>query len=72
VRVTVPVAAVVRSDGAAKVWVVDRGKVAARPIVIGREDEDHIEVRSGLAGGESVVLAPPQDLRDGARVRAAK
>jgi RND family efflux transporter MFP subunit len=72
VRVTVPVAAVVRAGGAAKVWVVERDRVAARPIEIGREDEDRIEVRSGLAGGESVVLAPPPGLAEGARVRATK
>jgi hypothetical protein len=30
---------------------------------------DEREIRQGLAGGESVVVDPPEELRDGARVR---
>jgi hypothetical protein len=29
-----------------------------------------VEIRKGLAGGESVVVAPPAECEDGARVRA--
>jgi hypothetical protein len=30
-----------------------------------------VEIRRGLGGGESVVLAPPAGLKDGVRVRVA-
>jgi hypothetical protein len=30
---------------------------------------DEREVRSGLAGGETLIVDPPADLTDGARVR---
>jgi RND family efflux transporter MFP subunit len=70
-RVTVPGAAVVNAAGGAKVWVVENGRVAARGVEVGPEHGDQVEIRRGLNGGESVVLAPPAGLRNGARVRAA-
>jgi hypothetical protein len=36
---------------------------------LGPPREDQNEVRSGLEGGESVVLNPPAGLKNGARVR---
>jgi hypothetical protein len=37
-------------------------------IATGREFQDGIEVRSGLAGGELVIVEPPADLKAGSRV----
>ena len=68
-RVSVPAAAVVRDNGAAKVWVVENATARARVVELGRENGDNIEIRSGVSGGESVVLEPPPGLKDGARVR---
>lgn len=70
-RVLVPTAAVVQSGDERRVWVVNEGRVAARTVEVGPERGDQIEVRSGLNGGESVVLSPAPGLKDGARVRVA-
>jgi RND family efflux transporter MFP subunit len=68
-RVFVPAAAVVQADGGARVWVIENGRVNAKTVDLGPPREDQVEVRSGLDGGESVVLNPPAGLKAGARVR---
>ncbi len=70
-RVTVPAAAVVNGSDGARVWVVENGRVSARPVETGPGRGDQVEIRKGLLGGESVVLDPPAGLKDGAKVRAA-
>jgi len=70
-RVMVPKEAIVARGGSAVVWVVEGGIAKSVAVETGAEREGRIEVRSGLAGGESVVLDPPADLEDGARVRPA-
>ena len=70
-RVTVPAAALVRSGSTTSVWIVENGRVASRPVDTGPEHDGRVEVRSGLSGGESVVLRPPPGLKDGARVRVS-
>jgi RND family efflux transporter MFP subunit len=72
VRITMPAAAVVRDGGATRVWIVQNEKVSARPIELGRTTEQSVEVRSGLTGGETVVVQPPATLKDGMKVRIAK
>jgi RND family efflux transporter MFP subunit len=68
-RVLVPQAAVQRADGGARVWVVREGKVTAVTVDVGPSRGTQVEIRSGLSGGEQVVLDPPAALEDGARVR---
>ena len=68
-RVLVPEAAVVRTGGATSVWVIDKDRVAARPVTLGAARGADLEVRDGLSGGERVVLRPPAGLKPGARVR---
>jgi len=70
-RVMVPAAALVRGQNAVSVWIVENGRAVSRPVDTGLEHDGKIEVRSGLSGGESVVLRPPAGLRDGARVRVS-
>jgi RND family efflux transporter MFP subunit len=70
-RVMVPETAVVRSAGDTRVWVVANGTVSSRVVETGPSRNDQVEIRSGLAGGESVVVSPPAALKDGARVRVA-
>jgi RND family efflux transporter MFP subunit len=72
VRVSLPAAAIVRDGGAAKVWLVVDGKAESRTVELGRQSDTGVEIRSGLSGGESVVLEPPAGLVNGAAVRAAK
>jgi multidrug efflux pump subunit AcrA (membrane-fusion protein) len=65
----VPSAALDRGEGNARVWVIESGRVSSRVVDLGPPREDQVEVRSGLEGGESVVLNPPAGLKNGARVR---
>jgi RND family efflux transporter MFP subunit len=71
IRITVPVAAIVRDGEAARVWVVENARVAMRPIEAGRTIGNLVEVRSGLSGSEVVVVEPPPGLTEGMRVKAS-
>ncbi len=64
-----PAAAVRPDSGGAAVWVVEGGRVARRAVTLGAETGGRVEVRAGLAGGETVVLGPGPTLRDGLKVR---
>jgi RND family efflux transporter MFP subunit len=68
-RVMVPTAAVVQGGDGARVWVVENGRALARAVQPGPVRGDQTEIRGGLAGGESVILAVPAGIKDGARVR---
>jgi RND family efflux transporter MFP subunit len=70
-RMLVPAAAIVKRDGADIAFVFEGDKVAQRKVARGIAHGDDVEVTEGLAGGDIVVLNPPNDLRDGARVRRA-
>jgi RND family efflux transporter MFP subunit len=68
-RVFVP-ADVVRNDGGRDiVWIVAEEKVTRREIDAGPVSGGEREVRSGLRGGETLVIDPPASLVDGARVK---
>ena len=69
--IEVPPSAVTRSERQAAVFVVDpkTGTVAARSIEIRSSDPNRVEVASGLAPGELVVVAGVQALRPGQKVR---
>jgi RND family efflux transporter MFP subunit len=64
--------AVVERDGRAAVVVVENGRARTLPIEVGERAEDEVEVRKGLLGGETVLLAPAARIEDGARVRVKK
>jgi RND family efflux transporter MFP subunit len=67
--VRVPAAALVQRDGADAVFVVGTDDIVElrKVQVAGSAGEDR-EIASGLAPGERVVLDPPADLADGAKV----
>ena len=71
-RVLVPKGALVRAAGGPRVWVVENGKASSQAVEAGLEHDDQVEIRSGLTGGESVIVDPPSGLREGARVRALR
>jgi multidrug efflux pump subunit AcrA (membrane-fusion protein) len=65
---TLPLSAIVHTDGGDKVWVASPlGVAQLRPVTIA-ESRDEALVSGGLAIGEDIIIEPPADLRDGARV----
>ncbi|SDN65456.1 RND family efflux transporter, MFP subunit [Methylobacterium phyllostachyos] len=71
--VTVPSDALIFDQHGTRVAVVETGadgsQVARmRPVTIFRQTRTALELRSGLAGGERVIVGPPASLRDGDRV----
>jgi RND family efflux transporter MFP subunit len=64
----VPRAAVRGTDDEAVVLVVRDDRVERRAIGVGGSRGDEVEVRSGLAAGEQVVVEGPDSLQDGDRV----
>jgi HlyD family secretion protein len=70
-RVVVPAAAVRSDAGADVVWLVIEGRATRRVIEAGPVMAEEREVRSGLEGGETLILDPPAELAEGARVRIA-
>lgn len=70
-RLYVPRTAIVEDGDARRVWIVREGKAAAVSVSVaqGRADDPRVQVTGGLSGGESVILAPPRELKEGAKVR---
>lgn len=68
-RVLAPAAAVVQSADGASVWVVENGAVRRVSVDPGATRGERLEIRQGLSGGESLVLEPPADLKNGMKVR---
>ncbi len=68
---TIPSAAVVSFAGLDKVFVVAEGRSVERRVVLGRREPARVEVLSGLAADEEVVLSPGK-LGGGQAVRVAR
>jgi RND family efflux transporter MFP subunit len=66
--ILVPTAAVVTEDGAAHVFEIVDGVAKRVPITTGATRQDRVVVASGLTGAETLVMNPPDDLRQGDRV----
>ena len=63
--VTIPKNTAVISGNATYVWIVRGGFARRIPVLTGRQFENSLEVKSGLDGGETVIVSPPDDLKDG-------
>jgi RND family efflux transporter MFP subunit len=64
----VPERAVVTADGASHVFTVTDGRAARVAVTLGEKRDTDQQVLTGLKGGETVVLSPPEGLGDGDRV----
>jgi RND family efflux transporter MFP subunit len=65
----VPKTAVVDEAGHSYAWIVDeKGSVHKRPVEVVTSTDDLARVETGLKSGESVVVKPPANLRNGERV----
>ncbi len=69
--ITIPAAALVRTEGKTAVWLFDAktGTVALRNVAVGNSDAAMVQVASGLNNGDMVVTAGVQALRPGQKVR---
>jgi HlyD family secretion protein len=66
---TVPAAALFRGHAGWRAFVVENGRVAMREVSAGERGGGRIQVLAGIAEGETVVLFPSDQLREGVRVR---
>jgi len=67
-----PVGAVVFSDGKAYTFVLNGETVRRRPIEVGVDGGNWVEVKAGLRPGEQVVVAGSESLADGMKVRVSR
>ncbi len=67
-RLAVPRAAMRADQGQSIVFVVVEDRVERRAVRVGASKGDQVEIVSGLAAGERVVVEGPPELADGSRV----
>jgi len=68
-RIRVPAAAVRQQDGKTVVWLVREGRLEPRPVEAGPVSGGYREIRSGLSGGEQLLLSGIEAPRAGQRVK---
>lgn len=59
-------------DGKWKVFKIVGGKAKLSDVTVGLENDNEVQIISGLQKGESVIDAPPSSLTDGASVSSGK
>ena len=69
-RIRVPAAAVREANGQTVVWLVRQDRLELRPVQAGPVSGGYREIRSGLSGGELVLVGGIDAPRAGMRVRA--
>jgi len=67
----IPVAAVLEEDNESVVYVVQDGTAVRKIITTGIEEGGQIEILSGLAGDERIILTGQNSLREGSKVLAS-
>ncbi len=70
-QVTVPVEALATREGETVVFLVQDGRAVQRVVVKGLERQGQVAIKQGLAGGETLVVNPPEALRDGSGVKVS-
>ncbi len=69
VRITAPAAGIAERNGRRVAFVLDGDRVLEVPVDIEPTGDGQVLVKSGLSGGETIVLSPPADLSNGGRIR---
>jgi membrane fusion protein (multidrug efflux system) len=64
-RTAFPSTAELRPGAPNTLFILDGNRAKARVVWISAADGDQVEVNSGLAAGDRVILAPPADLKAG-------
>jgi HlyD family secretion protein len=70
VRLRVPAAAVQEREGRSVVWLVRQGRLQSHPVEAGPVSGGFREIRSGLLGGEMLMVGGVESPREGMRVVA--
>jgi len=65
----IPGSAAFRDRDGWSAFVIDRGRARRRAIEVAHRNQSEAEILSGIAVGEDVILHPPNQLREGVRVR---
>jgi len=65
----VPIEALVEKDEGNSIWIIKDGSATLIPVKIGISDGITVEIKSGAAKDDQVVLNPPAQLKDGSKVR---
>ena len=66
-----PSTALIPVGSAWAVYVVDAGRARLRPVTVARRGAREVQIVSGLAAGDRVIVHPDERLKDGIRVRLA-
>jgi RND family efflux transporter MFP subunit len=67
--VRVPAAAVKTDAGTSVVWIVREGRLVRRPVQTGPVSAGFLEVRSGLNGGEQILVSGVESPKEGMKVK---
>jgi len=71
-KTAVSPSAVVTRKGREVVFIVKGDRVSETPVQTGAAIGDYIEIKSGARAGDKVVLKPPENLRDGSKIKTAE
>jgi HlyD family secretion protein len=71
-RIRIPADAVRQQAGQSIVWLVRAGRLQSRPVDAGPVSAGFREIRSGLSGGEMIVVGAADDAKAGQRVKSAQ
>lgn len=67
--ITAPKAAIQHRDGRTIVFVLSGDRVQSQAVTLGSEFGERVEIKQGLAGGETVIIRGGDNLADGVQVR---
>jgi RND family efflux transporter MFP subunit len=70
-RAAFSVGAPLTSGATVTLFTVEGERVSARTVIIGAIEGDQVEIISGLAGGDRVILMPPAEMKDGDSVEVS-
>ena len=66
---SIPRSAVIEKDGKSSVFVLDGSHVLQKEVELGRDLGDRVEVATGIGPNDQVVIAGPEGLSSGQRVK---
>ena len=66
--VSLPREAIGRDEGGDFVWMADGGAARRRAVEVGMRGDERVEIASGLASGDRVIVPGAETLTDGVRV----